>query len=167
MIYTGQTGWMQGHEYGFIFDSTYNDFVSGELENAIVSCYKALDPAVIFLEGQASLSNPSGPCGSEYLLSGQAKGVILQHLPTREFFAGHESTGLAISIDRDLELIRLYGAETLAITLNTKGIGLEEAMKFKSEYEDKYGLPVILPIEEGVEALFEVVNEYMNNFEKK
>ena len=35
MIYTGQTGWLQGGEYGFIFDSTLNDFVSGELENAI------------------------------------------------------------------------------------------------------------------------------------
>src|SRR5690606_3599273 len=36
MIYTGQTGWMQGAEYGFIFDSTLNDFVSGELEHAVV-----------------------------------------------------------------------------------------------------------------------------------
>ena len=35
MIYTGQTGWMQGWDYGFIFDSTLNDFVSGELERAI------------------------------------------------------------------------------------------------------------------------------------
>ena len=37
MIYTGQTGWLQGGKYGFIFDSTLNDFVSGELENAIVT----------------------------------------------------------------------------------------------------------------------------------
>ena len=29
MIYTGQTGWMQGWKFGFILDSTYNDFVSG------------------------------------------------------------------------------------------------------------------------------------------
>jgi uncharacterized NAD-dependent epimerase/dehydratase family protein len=27
MIYTGQTGWMQGAKYGFIFDSTLNDFI--------------------------------------------------------------------------------------------------------------------------------------------
>ena len=31
MIYTGQTGKLQGGKYGFILDSTLNDFVSGEL----------------------------------------------------------------------------------------------------------------------------------------
>lgn len=167
MIYTGQTGWMQGHKYGFIFDSTYNDFVSGELEHAIVSCDKEANPDVILLEGQSALGNPSGPCGSEYLLSAQAKGVILQHNPRREYCSGHEATGIQISIERDLELIRLYGAETLAITFNTHGINLEDAKKFKAEYEEKYDLPVILPIEEGVGGLYEVVNGYIKNFKKK
>ena len=37
-ITSGQTGWMQGGKYGFILDSTVNDFVSGELEKAIVEC---------------------------------------------------------------------------------------------------------------------------------
>ena len=32
VIYTGQTGWLQGFRHGFIFDATLNDFVSGELE---------------------------------------------------------------------------------------------------------------------------------------
>ena len=36
MIYTGQTGWLQGGKYGFIFDSTLNDFVSGELELSLI-----------------------------------------------------------------------------------------------------------------------------------
>ena len=40
MIFTGQTGWMQSGKYGFVLDSTYNDFVSGELEHAIVACYE-------------------------------------------------------------------------------------------------------------------------------
>ena len=35
MIYTGQTGWMQGARYGFVFDSTLNDFISGEMEHAV------------------------------------------------------------------------------------------------------------------------------------
>ena len=65
MIYTGQTGWLQGGKYGFIFDSTLNDFVSGELEHAIVSCWKETQPDILFLEGQSSLRNPSGPCGLE------------------------------------------------------------------------------------------------------
>jgi len=41
MIYTGQTGWLQGGEFGFVFDTTVNDFISGELEHAILSCNEA------------------------------------------------------------------------------------------------------------------------------
>ena len=37
MIYTGQTGWLQGYPYGFILDATPNDFVSGEIEHAVVA----------------------------------------------------------------------------------------------------------------------------------
>ena len=39
--------------YGFVFDSTVNDFVSGELERAVVSCYKEKAPDIIVIEGQA------------------------------------------------------------------------------------------------------------------
>ncbi|MEM1407614.1 MAG: DUF1611 domain-containing protein, partial [Bacteroidota bacterium] len=83
MIYTGQTGWLQGTKYGFIFDSTPNDFISGELEHAILNCWKNENPDIIILEGQSSLRNPSGPCGSEYIISAELDGVILQHDPTR------------------------------------------------------------------------------------
>ncbi len=88
-IYTGQTGWLQGAPFGFILDATANDFVSGELEHAIVSCARERSPDVIFLEGQSALRNPSGPCGSELLLSAGARGVVLQHAPG----AASSSTG--------------------------------------------------------------------------
>ena len=48
MIYTGQTGWMQGAKYGFVFDSTLNDFISGELEHAVHTCYKETNPDIIY-----------------------------------------------------------------------------------------------------------------------
>ncbi|HRH60297.1 MAG TPA: DUF1611 domain-containing protein, partial [Chitinophagaceae bacterium] len=51
MIYTGQTGWLQGGKYGFIFDTTLNDFISGEIEHAIVTCFKETKPDVILIEG--------------------------------------------------------------------------------------------------------------------
>ena len=38
VIYTGQTGFLQGFKHGLILDSTLNDFVSGELEKAIIDC---------------------------------------------------------------------------------------------------------------------------------
>ncbi len=60
MIYTGQTGWLQGYKYGFIFDATLNDFVSAELENAIVRCSRNAGPDLILIEG----SRPAQPVRS-------------------------------------------------------------------------------------------------------
>lgn len=164
MIYTGQTGWLQGHRYGFVLDSTYNDFISGELEHAVVTCWKEASPDVIFIEGQSALCNPSGPCGSELLISAQAKGVILQHAPSRVFYKGQEDTGIKISLTRELQLIRLYGARVLAITLNTAKLTSTEARTYQEQLEKEHGLPVILPLEEGMGRLSGIVQEYISTF---
>jgi len=160
MIYTGQTGWMLGNKYGFIFDSTPNDFVSGELEDSILKCYKNENPDVIFYEGQSGLRNPSGPCGSEFIISGKADAVILVHNPVRLKFKGMESYVDDMPDPKaEIELIKMLGAPTIALALNTRGIPLEEAKKWQEKYEDELKIPVALPIEEGVEGLFEVVRK--------
>ena len=83
LIYTGQTGWMQStHDYGFILDATPNDFVSGELESAIVRCDRELAPQLILIEGQSAL-RIRVDLWSGIPSSAQAKGVILQHAPGR------------------------------------------------------------------------------------
>ncbi|HVV03958.1 MAG TPA: DUF1611 domain-containing protein [Puia sp.] len=161
MVFTGQTGWLQGHRYGFVLDSTYNDFISGELEHAVVTCWKETGPDVIFIEGQSALCNPSGPCGAEFLLSAQCKGVILQHSPAREFFKGQEHTGIKISLARELELIRLYDSRVLAITLNTSKLTLTEARIFQKKIALETGLPVILPLEDGMDGLSDIVKAYI------
>lgn len=154
MIYTGQTGWLQGLKYGFVFDSTLNDFVSGELENAIVSCYRNENPDMILLEGQASLLNASGPCGSEYLVSGQAKYVVLQHAPGRIYAEGWEEQGIKIPPLADfIRLIELYNSKVIGISLNTAGMTLEQAKLYQKEYQTEFGIPVVLPVEEGVDGL--------------
>jgi len=155
MIFTGQTGWMQGAPYGFVFDSTVNDFIGGELEKAVVNCAKEAKPDYILLEGQSALRNPSGPCGSEYLLSANAKGVVLQHAPGRKCFEGSEvEIG---SIQRDIDIIRLYGSEVLAITLNGEGLTAEELKEEQASIRAATGLPVVRPLEEGVAEVVEAI----------
>jgi len=161
MVFTGQTGWLQGHRYGFVLDSTYNDFISGELEHAVVTCWRDTGADVIFVEGQSALCNPSGPCGAEFLLSAQGKGVILQHSPAREFYKGQEHTGIKISLARELELIRLYGSRVLAITLNTSKLTTDEARMFRQKIAQETGLPVILPLEDGMDELSDIVKAYI------
>jgi len=157
MIYTGQTGWMQSGRYGFVFDSTYNDFVSGELEHAIHSCWKNEKPDIIFVEGQSGLRNPSGPCGSEMLVSGNAKKVILLAAPKRIYYEDDETWGTMPSIQSEIDLIKMYGSDVIGIALNTSGCTLDEAKAFKAKIATEIGLPVCLPLQEGVDDVMTAV----------
>jgi uncharacterized NAD-dependent epimerase/dehydratase family protein len=162
LIYTGQTGWMQGEPYGFILDTIPNDFVSGELEHAVLSCWREARPDLILYEGQSALRNPSGPCGSELLLSGGATGVILQHAPARVFYEGLEELGYRIPpLADEIDLIATYGARTLAVTLNGEHRTPEALREDRERYAKELGIPVLLPLEEGVEALVPLVREFV------
>ena len=157
MIYTGQTGWLQGGEYGFIFDSTLNDFVSGELEHAIVTCWKETQADFILLEGQASLRNPSGPCGSEFLVSGNAKSVVLVHAPARVYYDNDAHWGRIPDVCTEINLIACYGSKVIALALNTEGCTPDEAVRYRDEYEARFNIPVLLPLEEGVDKILPVL----------
>ncbi len=155
MIFTGQTGWLQGGEYGFIFDSTLNDFVSGEVEHAIVTCWKETNAEVILVEGQSSLRNPSGPCGLEFLISGQAKYVVLVHAPKRIYFDNEEHWGKIPSVESEIEIIAKFGSKVIALALNTEGCSEQEALDFQQEYRSRLAIPVVLPLEQGVQEIVE------------
>jgi uncharacterized NAD-dependent epimerase/dehydratase family protein len=157
MIYTGQTGWLQGGKYGFIFDSTLNDFISGELEHAIVLCSKETKADVILIEGQSALRNPSGPCGSEILVSANAKHVILVHAPKRKHYEHLAEWGTIHSAASEIELIKMYGSTVIALALNTENCTAAEMMKFQKEYEETLQLPVLLPLQQGVEKIIPVI----------
>jgi len=153
MIFTGQTGWLQGGKYGFIFDSTLNDFVSGEIEHAIVRCWKETSADFILLEGQSSLRNPSGPCGFEFLISGNAKHVILVHAPKRQYFDDEAHFGKIPSVESEIDLISRLGSKVIGLALNTQGCSVEESKFYQAHYENLLNIPVLLPIEEGVEKI--------------
>jgi Uncharacterized conserved protein len=159
MIYTGQTGWLQGGEYGFIFDSTLNDFVSGELEDAILRCAKETRPDIILLEGQSALRNPSGPGGAEFLVSGQAKHVILVHAPKRKFYEHTPEWGEIPSLASEIELIAYYGSKVIAVALNTEHCTPEEARTYKEALADELGLPVFLPLQEGCAGIIPLLKD--------
>ncbi len=155
MIYTGQTGWMQGAEYGFIFDSVPNDFVSGELEHAICRCDQEASPDLIVLEGQSSLRNPAGPAGAEFLASGVARGVVLQHAPGRPHYEGYaELPEAAVApLAEELQLISLYGSRVIAIALNGEGLSPAQLERQRERIEAELGIPVSVPLRDGIENI--------------
>jgi uncharacterized NAD-dependent epimerase/dehydratase family protein len=161
MISTGQTGWMQDGRYGFMLDSTLNDFVTGELETQIVKCFEEQKPDVIFLNGQSALRNPMGPCGSELLLAGQAKYVVLQAIPARQYYEGTEDTIKAEipSVESEIALIKMYGSEVIAVTLNTHGMTLEQARETQKILRGSLGISVVLPLEDGVAEIVSIIQK--------
>ena len=164
MIYTGQTGWMQGYKHGFIFDSTLNDFISGEIEKCIVECDNSENPDLILLEGQSSLRNPSGPGGSEFLLSGNAKGVILQLAPEREFFEGYDHLRAYLpSAKEEIELIQQYGSDVIGLTLFNQTLEPDIIKEKAKSLEDELQLPVVIPLENGVDELYGAIYNYVHD----
>lgn len=162
MIYTGQTGWMQGFKHGFIFDATVNDFISGEIERVIIECERESSPDLILIEGQSSLRNPSGPCGSEFLKSGNVKGVILQHAPGRKYFDAVEfPEGLIPSVEEEIELIRMYDAETLGVTLKEEEWDDARMAAYQKDLSGKLPIPVMRPFKEGVASLLPTIRKFI------
>jgi uncharacterized NAD-dependent epimerase/dehydratase family protein len=164
MVYTGQTGWMQGAKYGFVFDSTLNDFISGEMEHAVVTCYHEAKPDIIFIEGQSSLRNPRCPAGSEWIVSAAADGVVLQHNPARKQYKDMEFYPAYLPALKDeIALIKIYGAPTLAVTINSAKMTQAEAQASVQQYEKELEIPVVLPLEDGVDSLVPVFEKMIKN----
>ncbi|NQY11313.1 MAG: DUF1611 domain-containing protein [Flavobacteriales bacterium] len=167
MIYTGQSGWLQGGKYGFILDSTVNDFVSGEIEHAIVECDKHESPDIILLEGQSALRNPSGPCGSELIISGKAEGVILNYGPGYKCFQGFEEIDWELgSIKDEIELIRLYGSNVMAIILNLVGVEAGKEDEIEQQLRKDLSIPVINIMRDGVDELIPIVKNFIEKYKK-
>ena len=159
MIYTGQTGWMQGSRFGFIFDSTLNDFISGEIEHAITTCYEETGADFIFIEGQSSLRNPAGPCGSEFLISGNARKTVLVVNPKQLYFDDDPAWGKLPSVASEIKLIEGYGSTVVALSLNTHQCTVEEARDFQQQYQKEFNIPVLMPVLESVTPFISQLSE--------
>lgn len=158
LVYTGQTGYLQGYRHGFFFDATPNDFVAGELEAAVLDCARDSRPDIILVEGQASLRNPAGPCGAELLLSARADGTVLQAVPGRQLFEGLEHTGLRIpTVADEIALIESYGVPVLALTINPEGLDAEQAKQTCARLEADHHIPVVLPVTDGVSRVIDAL----------
>jgi uncharacterized NAD-dependent epimerase/dehydratase family protein len=165
LIYTGQTGWMQGLKYGFIFDAIINDFIGGEIEKQIMLCTKEAKPDLILLEGQSSLRNPSGPCGAEFLLAGNCKGVILQHAPGRKYFDGMENLKFPIPpVEEEIKIIKMYGAKTLAVTLNEENMTDGQIRVYQDELQNILSIPVIRPFKGELSQLVPIISTYIEEY---
>ncbi|SDB36328.1 Uncharacterized conserved protein, NAD-dependent epimerase/dehydratase family [Flavobacteriaceae bacterium MAR_2010_188] len=157
MIGTGQTAWMQGAKYSMVMDSCINDFVSGEIEHAVVSAYNEEHPDVIVIEGQGSLMNPAYPGGFEILAAGRPDYVILQHAPKRVEYDGFPGYRLH-SLKEQINAIEVIsGRKVIAITVNHEEMSPEEILPACEKIEKETGLPTFDVLAHGASELINVL----------
>jgi uncharacterized NAD-dependent epimerase/dehydratase family protein len=165
MIYTGQTGWLQGNRYGFMLDATLNDFVCGELEATIIECEQNSSPDLILIEGQSGLRNPVGPCGAEIILSGNVKGIILQHAPFRKVYDATDKYGCLLpSLETEISLIESYGSHVIAVTLNGEGGSSKDLADYAEAIHKKIRRPVLRPLEDDMAEMVPVIHRFMRDY---
>ena len=157
MIGTGQTAWMQGAKYSMIMDSCINDFVSGEIEHAVVSAWNEAKPDVIVIEGQGSLMNPAYPGGFEILAAGRPDCVIMQHAPTRLEYDGFPGYKLHALPDQINAVKVVSGKEVVAITLNHENMTPAEILPACQDVTRETGLPCFDVLAHGAAELVEIL----------
>ena len=161
LIGTGQTSWLQGVKYGFILDSTINDFVTGELEHAIYQAWIDERPQVILLEGQGSILHPAYPGGLELISAGRVDGMVLQHAPKRQVYDGFEQYPLA-SLDREIQVLELLANKpVVALTLNHERMSEQEIEQTIAEYEAQYARPTADVLKHGCAKLVERIRQML------
>lgn len=160
MIGTGQTGWMQGAKYSLVLDSLINDFVSGEIEHAVVQAYQNEKPDVIVIEGQGSLMNPAYPGGFEILAAGRPDAVILQHAPARLEYDGFPGYSMH-PLPKQIEAIEMIsGKPVIAITLNHEMMTAEQVDAACLEIEAQTGLPCTDVLLHGPDKLLTAIQQF-------
>jgi uncharacterized NAD-dependent epimerase/dehydratase family protein len=92
-------------------------------------------------------------------LSAGAKHVVLLFSPARRYFGDNNPTwGELPAVESEIALIRLYGSEVIALALHTKGCSETEIGDYRREYTERTGLPVLLPLQNGVEEILPVIS---------
>lgn len=157
MIGTGQTAWLQGARYSMIMDSCINDFVSGEIEHAVVSAWRESNPDVLVIEGQGSLMNPAYPGGFEILAAGRPDFVILQHAPKRVEYDGFPGYPIH-PLKRQIEAIEVISnRKVIAVTLNHEEMDQREILPACQDVTTETGLPCYDVLAYGTQELIQLL----------
>lgn len=162
-VTTGQTGLLQGAEYGIPLDSIVGDYMVGELEAEIFRAWQDKHPQVIIVEGQGSISHPAYVCGSRAIVcASKPTHIIVQHAPgrkVRNFGKGTVNIPMP-KVQKEIELLKMYsGVDTLAIAINHENMTREEVEEYEGWTRRELGLPSWDVLVEGGDALARLVKE--------
>ncbi len=160
MIYTGQTGWMQGWPHGIVLDAMINDFVSGGIEDAIIDSWNDVKPDIMIIEGQGSLVHPFFPGGFEILSAGQIDGFLLVDAPKRPHLDGFPEYPMP-DPQRVVKIAELLTEKSLlGIGLNRENMDKQDITDAKQKLKKVFNVPVIEPLSDGVGEIIDFLEAF-------
>jgi len=159
MIYTGQTGWLQGWQHGIIIDAMINDFISGGIEGAIIDSWRDERPDFMIIEGQGSLVHPFFPGGFEILAAGKVDGFLLMDAPKRPHLDGFPGYPMP-DPKRVVKIAELVTEKSLlGVGINHENMNNAEIQSTKEKFNKELHVPVADPIFDGVEDIVDALEE--------
>ena len=158
---TGQTGILITGT-GVSADCVVADFIAGAIETITPEN----DPQHWdVVEGQGSLFHASFAGVTTGLIHGaQADALVLCHEPTRTHMRGLPSyplPDLKTCIDANIATAKLTNpsVQFVGVSINTSGLGENEAMEYMDKVELELGLPVVDPFRQGVARIVDKLTE--------
>lgn len=162
-VATGQTGLLQGAEYGVAIDAIRGDFVVGELEWEIHRAYEETKPRVIVVEGQGSISHPAYVTGTRAIcMAAMPQVIVVQHAPARKArrFRSDVVRWPMPALEDEIRLLELFSpGKVIAIGVNHEDMTRPQVDAAVKEYEARYGLPACDPLWHGVDKLVAAVRQ--------
>jgi uncharacterized NAD-dependent epimerase/dehydratase family protein len=157
LVGTGQTSLMQGARHGVALDAVPAQFVTGELEGAVVEAFRISRPDVIVVEGQGALSHPTYLSSTAILRGSRPQAVILQHAPARQTISDFPAFPMPTPAS-EIALIETFAdTKVIGVTLNHENMTDSEITAAITTYEFELGIPVTDAIARPTSRLLDMV----------
>ena len=153
MVATGQTGLIQGARHGAALDAIPEQFISGEMEAAVVEAYEVEKPDVIIVEGQGALSHPAYLSSCFIIRGSRPEAIILQHAPSRKMLGDYPKLPMP-TIESEISLVESFsGSKIIGIAINHENMTDNDVNDVIGHYEDKFSVAATDVLTKGCDKL--------------
>ena len=157
LVGTGQTSLIQGARHGTALDAVPAQFVTGELEAAVVDAFHAESPDVIIVEGQGALSHPTYLSSTAILRGSRPAAVILQHAPARKTISDFPAFAMPDPAS-EINLIETFAdTDVIGLTINHENMTDSEVTAAITMYELELGIPATDALTRSTDRLLDMV----------
>lgn len=167
LVGTGQTSLIQGARHGTALDAVPAQFVTGELEAAVVGAFDTDAPDVIIVEGQGALSHPTYLSSTAILRGSLPAGVILQHAPARQTISDFPAFAMPTPAS-EINLIETFAdTRVIGLTINHENMTDSEVTAAITMYELELGIPATDALTRPTDRLLDMVFAAFPDLEEK